>query len=88
MIAPMITSRDPETAANKKIVFRKAVELHHKLGGGHPEISAGRIASELNLTTEETSIHLNSLSALRLVKFKENKDSIEVTRVGLSTTMG
>lgn len=69
-----------------KIVFRKAKEIHYKTGGEHPQVSIERIASELQLTHDEVTTHLTSLKNLRLIRVKDS--AIEVTKVGLSTTVG
>lgn len=72
-----------------KIVFRKAKEIHYKLDRGSTEVPVERIANELQLTTDEVNIQLLSLKNLRLIRYKDKAtESIEVTKIGLSTQVG
>ena len=73
-----------------KIVFRKAKEIHYKLESGNRQVPVERIANELQLSPEEVNTHLVSLQTLRLVKFKDKTttDTVEMTKIGLSTQVG
>jgi RIO-like serine/threonine protein kinase len=73
-----------------KIVFRKAKEIHYKLENGNRQVPVERIANELQLSPEEVNTHLVSLQTLRLVRFKDKTttDTVEMTKIGLSTQVG
>ena len=72
-----------------KIVFRKAKEIYYKLESGCREVPVERIASELQLTTDQVNTQLTSLIKFRLIRYKdETTDTIEVTKIGLSTQVG
>jgi hypothetical protein len=72
--------------SSAKLVFRKAKEIHYKTGGENPQVSIDRLVTELQLSHDEVNTHLTSLKNLRLIRVKENL--VEVTKVGLSTTVG
>ncbi len=73
-----------------KIVFRKTKEIHYKLESGNRQVPVERIANELQLSPEEVNTHLVSLQTLRLVRFKDKAttDTVEMTKIGLSTQVG
>ena len=71
---------------SNKLIFRKAKELHYKTGGKNPQVTTNTIQDELQLTSEDMKYYLESLQKLRLIKFTdENGETIELTKVGLST---
>jgi transcription initiation factor IIE alpha subunit len=72
-----------------KIVFRKAKEIHFKISGGNREVPIEQLATELQISLEEVNTHLLSLKNLRLIRFKDKgTEMIEMTKIGLSTTVG
>jgi hypothetical protein len=71
---------------SNKLIFRKAKELHYKIGGKNPQVQVDTIQSELMLSGEEMKYYLDSLRKLRLIKFAdETPETIELTKVGLAT---
>lgn len=75
--------------ADKKMVFNLAKDLHYKAGVKHPCVSIDTIATQLQLSMEEVTEHLNMLKTLRLIRFAEsNPGGIEITKIGLSTKVG
>ena len=72
---------------SNKLIFRKAKEMHFKIGGKQPQLQVGEIQSELSLSREEMKYYLDSLKKLRLIKFEEIPDVIEMTKVGLNTVI-
>jgi hypothetical protein len=74
--------------SNPKTIFRKTKEIHYQMGG-NAQILVDRIASELELSTSEVKEHLTSLKNMRLIRFKDTtNDTVEVTKIGLSTMVG
>lgn len=75
--------------ADKKMVFNLAKDLHYKAGIKNAPISIDTIATQLQLSMEEVTEHLNMLKTLRLIRFADaNPGNIEVTKIGLSTKVG
>lgn len=71
---------------SNKLIFRKAKELHYKIGGKNPQVHIDAIQSELQLSQDDMKYYLDSLRKLRLIKFNdEAPESIEITKVGLNT---
>ena len=71
---------------SNKLIFRKAKELHYKIGGKNPQVHIDAIQSELQLSQDDMKYYLDSLRKLRLIKFNdEATESIEITKVGLNT---
>jgi hypothetical protein len=71
---------------SNKLIFRKAKELHYKIGGKNPQVHIDAIQSELQLSQDDMKYYLDSLRKLRLIKFTdESPESIEITKVGLNT---
>ena len=73
--------------SSSKIVFHKVKELHYKMRAESHIVPIGRVATELQMTNAEVGEHLASLKTLRLIKFSET-DSVQITKIGLSTTVG
>lgn len=72
-----------------KIVFKKAKEIHFKMASGHREVPIEQLATELQISLEEVNEHLLSLKNLRLIRFiDKGTELIEMTKIGLSTTVG
>lgn len=73
---------------SNKLIFRKAKELHHKIGGKQPQVQVNVIQDELALSQEEMKYYLDSLKKLRLIRFDETTpEVIEITKVGLNTVI-
>jgi predicted transcriptional regulator len=71
---------------SNKLIFRKAKELHYKIGGKQPQVQVNAIQDELALSQEEMKYYLDSLKKLRLIRFDEaTPEVIEITKVGLNT---
>ena len=71
---------------SNKLIFRKAKELHYKIGCKKPQVHIDAIQSELQLSQDDMKYYLDSLRKLRLIKFNdEAPESIEITKVGLNT---
>lgn len=75
---------------SNKLIFRKAKEMHYAIvkpgSKTNPPLQIDTIQSELMLSGEDMKYYLDSLKKLRLIKFTDEKlDSIELTKVGLST---
>jgi hypothetical protein len=75
---------------SNKLIFRKAKEMHYAIvkpgAKTHPALQVEAIQNELMLSGEDMKYYLDSLKKLRLIKFTdETLDSIELTKVGLST---
>ncbi|RYE23361.1 MAG: hypothetical protein EOP51_10795 [Sphingobacteriales bacterium] len=73
---------------SNKLIFRKAKEMHFKIGGKQPQVQVGEIQTELSLSPEEMKYYLDSLKKLRLIKFDvDQPETIEITKVGLNTVI-
>ena len=73
---------------SNKLIFRKAKEMHYKIGGKQPQVQVGDIQTELSLSAEEMKYYLDSLKKLRLIKFEADQpEVIEITKVGLNTVI-
>lgn len=71
---------------SNKLIFRKAKEMHYKIGGKNPQVQVDAIQNELALSGEDMKYYLDSLRKLRLIKFSdEAPENIELTKVGLAT---
>ena len=86
-------ARNPYLCTNlrsmsNKLIFRKAKEMHYKIGGKQPQVQVGDIQTELSLSAEEMKYYLDSLKKLRLIKFEADQpEVIEITKVGLNTVI-